>query len=177
MRMLENRLVKCGDAALLREYFAKNSKHFKAWEPERPECFYELSYWQEQVAYREEHQILGAAMYWLAVDNETQTILAHCSLTNVVQGVFKAAYMGYAVDELLQGQGLMKTLCLTCISHAFNELKLNRIMANHMPHNYRSEALLAKLGFEREGMAKKYLKINGRWEDHVLNALVNPAAV
>lgn len=48
---------------------------------------------------------------------------------------------------------------------------MHRIMANYMPHNQRSGQLLARLGFEKEGYAKDYLMINGRWRDHVLTAL------
>jgi ribosomal-protein-alanine N-acetyltransferase len=47
-------------------------------------------------------------------------------------------------------------------------------MANYMPRNERSAKLLASLGFEREGYAKRYLQIAGQWEDHVLTALVDP---
>lgn len=51
---------------------------------------------------------------------------------------------------------------------------MHRIMANYMPHNQRSGQLLARLGFEKEGYAKDYLMINGRWRDHVLTALTTP---
>ena len=67
----------------------------------------------------------------------------------------------------------MKQIVSHAIGHAFNEMKLHRIMANHMPSNQRSEALLKSLGFEREGYARGYLLINGKWEDHVLNSLIN----
>jgi [ribosomal protein S5]-alanine N-acetyltransferase len=50
---------------------------------------------------------------------------------------------------------------------------LSRIMANHRPENTRSANLLAKLGFEREGLARAYLRINGAWADHVLTSLIN----
>lgn len=46
-------------------------------------------------------------------------------------------------------------------------------MANYIPSNIRSENVLQKLGFEKEGYAKKYLKINGLWQDHILTSLVN----
>ena len=82
--------------------------------------------------------------------------------------------MGFAVAESFQGKGIMKKLCLHALEYAFNELELNRVMANYMPTNTRSGALLDSLGFKEEGFAKKYLKINGRWEDHVLTSLVNP---
>lgn len=51
---------------------------------------------------------------------------------------------------------------------------LHRIMANYQPANTRCEKLLQRLGFEKEGLAKSYLKINGCWADHVLTSLINP---
>jgi ribosomal-protein-alanine N-acetyltransferase len=91
-----------------------------------------------------------------------------------VRGVFQAGYMGYSVAENYQGKGLMKTLCEHVLQYAFDELKLNRVMSNYLPHNERSENLLKSLGFEREGYAKRYLKINGQWQDHILTARVSP---
>ncbi len=60
------------------------------------------------------------------------------------------------------------------IRYAFEDLRLHRIMANYVPHNQRSAHLLRRLGFVQEGYAKEYLKIAGRWQDHVLTALTNP---
>jgi ribosomal-protein-alanine N-acetyltransferase len=51
---------------------------------------------------------------------------------------------------------------------------MHRIMASYMPRNARSEAVLERLGFQKEGFAKDYLLINGKWEDHNLTSLVNP---
>ncbi len=59
------------------------------------------------------------------------------------------------------------------IDYMFEKQKLHRIMANYMPSNERSARLLHKLGFVVEGCAKKYLLINGRWEDHILSSLTN----
>jgi ribosomal-protein-alanine N-acetyltransferase len=55
----------------------------------------------------------------------------------------------------------------------FDTQNLHRIMANYIPGNERSARLLERLGFEREGYAKAYLNIAGRWQDHVMTALVN----
>ena len=59
------------------------------------------------------------------------------------------------------------------IEYMFEQQKLHRIMANYMPSNERSARLLHKLGFVVEGCAKKYLLINGQWEDHILTSLTN----
>ena len=58
--------------------------------------------------------------------------------------------------------------------YMFEVIGLHRIMANYMPENKRSAAVLHRLGFEREGLAKSYLKINGQWRDHVLTSKLNP---
>ena len=60
------------------------------------------------------------------------------------------------------------------IAYMFDVKALHRIQANHLPENARSAALLPRLGFVREGLAKDYLFIANRWRDHVLNALCNP---
>jgi len=83
--------------------------------------------------------------------------------------------MGYSIAKHYEGKGFMQPLCEHAMDHAFNQLKLNRIMAHYMPGNRRSEKLLQRLGFEREGLARRYLCINGRWEDHVLTSCINPA--
>ena len=114
----------------------------------------------------------GRAAYFIAVENSE--ILAHCSLTNIIYGPLKGCHIGYGVAEVYEGKGLMMKVCKQAVDHAFNKLKLNRLMAAYMPHNSRSETLLNKLGFNQEGLAKKYLQINGAWEDHVLTSLLNP---
>ena len=59
-------------------------------------------------------------------------------------------------------------------NYVFAELDLHRIMANYVKENVRSARILEKLGFEKEGYAKSYLKIAGTWRDHVLTAKINP---
>jgi len=55
----------------------------------------------------------------------------------------------------------------------FNEFGLHRIEANIMPGNKPSLRVVEKLGFYNEGLAYKYLKINGKWEDHIHMVLLN----
>lgn len=55
----------------------------------------------------------------------------------------------------------------------FEELKLHRIEAPIMPRNETSINVVSKLGFTNEGIAKKLIKVNGIWEDHIRWALIN----
>ncbi len=65
--------------------------------------------------------------------------------------------------------------CLeAAISYMFTVVGLHRIMANYIVGNERCSALLKRLEFEKEGLAKSYLKIDGRWQDHILNSKINP---
>jgi ribosomal-protein-alanine N-acetyltransferase len=104
-------------------------------------------------------------------------ILGWLNFSNVVRGVFEACNMGYKLDRRMQGQGYMTEAATSAIEFAFDVLNLHRIMAAYMPHNQRSAALLRRLGFAIEGVARDYLYIAGEWRDHVLTSLVNPRAV
>lgn len=100
-------------------------------------------------------------------------MLGHCSLTQIVYGPFQACYMGFGVAFGAQGKGIAHQLCQHAISYAFNDIGLHRIMANYMSHNNRSAKLLSRLGFEKEGLARDYLKISGEWQNHMLTSLMN----
>ena len=67
----------------------------------------------------------------------------------------------------------MREALTSAITYIFDEIGLHRIMANIRPENVRSARLLERLRFEREGLARSYLKINGVWADHVLTSLIN----
>lgn len=66
----------------------------------------------------------------------------------------------------------MSEVLTQAMQYVHKTYHIHRIMANHLAHNKRSKKVLAKLGFAREGYAKSYLKINGIWQDHILNAYV-----
>jgi [ribosomal protein S5]-alanine N-acetyltransferase len=170
------RLVTIDDAAALRHFHLSNSAHLMPWEPLRPPEFHSLQAWSERLLARETEQEAGLAFYFIGLNSDDGQIIACCSLTNIIRGAFQACYMGYCIAESYQGKGLMKILCVHAIEYAFNQLGLNRVMANYMPSNIRSALLLRQLGFNEEGRAVKYLKINGCFEDHILTALINPKA-
>lgn len=166
------RLVKKEDAARVADYFETNPDHFQPWEPLRENGFYSEALLRERLTEYEQQHLDGSAAHFVAVDNGQ--IIAHCFLTNILYGPLMACFMGYGVAKSHEGTGLMPRLCGVAINHAFRKLGLNRIIANYMPCNRRSARLLQRLGFVEEGIARKYLKINGKWEDHVLTALLNP---
>lgn len=171
--MDEIRLCGVGDAAAMAQFYQENAEHLQRWEPLRGPRYHSQESWTVRLAQWVRLREEGRAVNFVTL--QAGRIVAVCNLTNIVGGVFQAGYLGYAVAADQQGQGVMHRLCRHVVDYAFDVVALNRIMANYMPANARSERLLQRLGFEREGMAKRYLYINGQWEDHVLTALLNPA--
>lgn len=168
------RLLKSADAGNMCAYYQRNREHFRPWEPGRGDFFFTLGAWQEMINARLQEQVQQRGFYFVAEQQDSGNIYAHCSLSNICYGPFMAAFMGYGVDREFEGRGLTRALCEEVIRFAFTDLRLNRISANYMPHNQRSGGLLKRLGFTIEGRASAYLKINNRWEDHVLTSLLNP---
>jgi ribosomal-protein-alanine N-acetyltransferase len=55
---------------------------------------------------------------------------------------------------------------------ALEDLALHRLQAATLLRNHASQRVLEKNGFERIGVARDYLRIAGRWQDHILFGLV-----
>ncbi len=171
------RLVSEADAERLRAYHLANQAHLAPWEPERPAGFHDPEAWRERAALQAENARRGLACHFLAGPPGGEEILALCNFSDVTRGAFLACRLGYSIDGAHQGRGLMSEILSVLIPHVFQDYGLHRIMAAHLPENQRSARLLARLGFEREGYARDYLKIAGRWRDHVLTARINPDPV
>ena len=162
-------------AHLLLAYRQRNAAHLAPWEPTRSAEDATLQdACQRAAAQSAQGYADGVSVQFIAIARDSQAMVAACNFTNIARGPFQACYMGYSVDHAWQGQGLMREVVQAAMHYMFTTQGLHRIMAHHMPSNVRSERLLQSLGFEREGYARAYLQIAGRWEDMVLNALVNP---
>jgi ribosomal-protein-alanine N-acetyltransferase len=114
---------------------------------------------------------LGLDVRYIALLDEN--VIGTIGITNIVRGGFQAAYLGYNIAENQQNKGLMTEMLAEVIKHAFEVLKLHRLMANYRPENIASARVLEKLGFTKEGFAKNYLMVDGQWRDHVLTSLTN----
>ena len=104
---------------------------------------------------------------FLVVRNDDDALAGVVNFSEIVRGVFQSAYVGYYAFEPLAGDGYMAEGFALALEFAFRRLKLHRVEANVQPANHRSLALVERLGFEREGYSRRYVKIGGRWRDHV----------
>jgi len=93
------------------------------------------------------------------------------NLSSVQRGPFQSCYVGYWIDQAHAGNGYMPESLLLTARYAFEELHLHRIQISIIPRNQRSRRVVEKLKIRDEGVALRYLEINGVWEDHVRYAL------
>jgi ribosomal-protein-alanine N-acetyltransferase len=93
------------------------------------------------------------------------------NLNAIQRGPFQNAYIGYWIAEEHAGQGYVPEALVLTMRLAFEELHLHRIQVAIIPRNVASHRVVQKLGLRDEGLAERYLEINGRWEDHVRYAL------
>src|SRR4029450_9411772 len=96
---------------------------------------------------------------------EPRGLVGVVNISEIVHGAFRSAYLGYYAFVPYAGRGLMKEGLALVITYAFRELKLHRLEANIQPGNRASKALVKTLGFRREGLSPRYLKINGSGRD------------
>ncbi len=100
-------------------------------------------------------------------------LMGGLTLSNVRRGACQAAVLGYWMGEPFAGRGFMTAAVRALLPVAHEVLHLHRIEAVCIPRNIPSIHLLRTCGFVQEGYARKYLCINGVWEDHLMFARLN----
>lgn len=109
---------------------------------------------------------------FLVFTDPAASLCGGLTLSNVRRGVAQTATLGYWVGVPFARRGYMSDAVNTILSFAFGQLGLHRIEAACLPHNEASVRLLKSSGFTHEGYARRYLKINGEWHDHLLFAIL-----
>ncbi|CAK9884662.1 MAG: Putative ribosomal N-acetyltransferase YdaF [Candidatus Erwinia impunctatus] len=167
------RLVNERDAWLLADYYTENRHFLSPWEPFRDGSHCTASGWQSRLSFIIDMHRQQSAFYFILLDSDENEIVGIANFSNILRGAFHACYLGYSLGEKWQGKGMMQEALGAAIRYMQQQQRMHRIMANYMPHNQRSGNLLSRLGFEKEGYARDYLLINGKWQDHVLTALTS----
>jgi ribosomal-protein-alanine N-acetyltransferase len=93
------------------------------------------------------------------------------SLGSVQRGPFQMGYIGYWIDKDLAGNGYVPEGVVLMMRHAFDVLDLHRLEAAIVPRNEPSRRVAEKLGLREEGIAVRFLQIQGVYEDHMRYAI------
>ncbi len=167
------RILKPNYAFEVLEYYKRNADFLSEWEPRRPSDFYTLSYHKRQLNmdyYKFKENSL--VRFWV-FKKEDNKLIGNVCCSNIVMGNFKSCFMGYKLDKDEINKGYMSEAIKKTVEIMFDDFDLHRIEVNIVPRNARSLKVMEKLKFEQEGFSKRYLEINGKWEDHIHFAVYN----
>jgi len=113
----------------------------------------------------------GRGLPWyIFKGDEPNTLLGGLTISNIRRGVSDTGTLGYWMGKKHAGKGYMSEALMAVCKNVFLEHRLHRLEAATVLDNERSQRLLKRCGFSQEGMARSYLKINGKWRDHYLFA-------
>jgi [ribosomal protein S5]-alanine N-acetyltransferase len=157
-------------------FYCRNRTAHAGWNPPLGESSFSVEGQRQLLAETAAAAAAGTRIgWWLFAPNEPAVAIGQIHFSQIVQRAFCSAMLGYAIDIAHEGRGLMREALQAALADAFGpRVQLHRVQANVRPENTRSLALLTRLGFEREGLARKYLFIDGAWRDHVMTARLNP---
>jgi [ribosomal protein S5]-alanine N-acetyltransferase len=104
---------------------------------------------------------------------ENNRFIGECNINNVQRGAMQGGYVGYWIDESRAGFGLMPESVAAVLRFGFEDIGLHRLQISIIPRNTASHRVVEKLNLRSEGIALRYIEINGVWEDHVRYAMTS----
>lgn len=157
------------DFSAWQEVRRRNADWLTRWEAQRvagqPDVVEDRDAYSVRCSARQRERQLGTGYgFGIFVNGD---FAGEINLTAVQRGPFQSAYVGYWIDEKHAGNGYMPESLVVLAQFAFEELHLHRIQISIIPRNAASRRVVEKLGIRDEGIAIRYLEINGVWEDHV----------
>ena len=148
-------------------------EHLRPWEPEWAQDELSQSMFRKRIrSYQQDLQKENGYTFFI-IYSRSNTLVGSLTLSNIRRGVTQAASIGYWIGLPYIRRGYMTRAVYMVADFVFNTLHLHRLEAACLVTNKGSISVLEKNGFQREGLARKYLKINGKWQDHVLFALLD----
>ncbi|MED4074278.1 GNAT family N-acetyltransferase [Priestia endophytica] len=162
------------DAQSLLNLQKENRDFFEQFAMTRSGEFYTIEGQLKRIKEAAEHVKQDQDYYFGIFENDEDKLVGTINLFHVIRGSSQSAVIGYFLDRKCNGRGLTTEATKLIVNYAFDELKLHRIEAGVQPHNIGSIRVLEKAGFHQEGIARKNLKVNGKWKDHQVLAMINP---
>jgi len=150
-----------------------NEDWLTRWEPQRvagqPDVVQNRQAFSSRCAARQRERQLGTGYgFGIFVDN---MLAGEMNVSSIQRGPFQNAYVGYWIDQRHAGQEYTPEALVVAMRFAFEDLRLHRLQIAIIPRNRPSRRVVEKLGIRLEGMAERYLEINGNWEDHLRYAI------
>lgn len=155
--------------------FYKNDRElFEAFEPDRSPNFYTESHQRNLL--RAEYGLslkLVQVRFYVFLKESPDTIIGTVCLYDI-SNIYSRADIGYKFASKFHHKGYAYEAVEKLLDIAFMELNLHRVCARVQEENQPSIRLLAGLGFEKEGICRHYMRLNGHWIDHLQYSLLAP---
>ncbi len=171
--MAVTRVVSMDDAAAFARLVSANRDYLAPWSPLQDDAYYTAD-GQREVLARQLAAYDRGGMLPLAILDADGAVAGSINLNSIIRGAFQSASVGYWVSQSCAGRGLASAAVADVRELAFGELGLHRLDAATLLHNTPSQRVLQRNGFRPFAVAESYLKIAGRWQDHILFQLLSP---
>lgn len=164
------------DAQSLTGLVSRNKYFWSTYEPlQRPEYYTVDAQYkkiQESLYLMSSKREYTFGIYELGTNN----LIGHIALYAIKRLPYSSAFVGYAMDEIYIGKGIVTEAVELVVQFAFEQIGLHRVEAYVSTENNASIRVLEKSGFQREGLLRKLLYINGQWVDHYMYARLEPSS-
>ena len=167
------------DAPALLAVSLVNRAFMRPWEPRRDVEAYTLEAMEQGVEEQQRQWSEDRGYSFGVWEQAAGTLIGRVTLSRITRRAFQNCGLGYWLDAAHNGRGYTTEAVRLVLDYAFGELGFHRVEAATLLHNVGSIRVLEKTGFRREGLALRYLQIDGRWQDHYLWAITSeewPAA-
>lgn len=152
------------DAALYLDYYQKNRDFLAPFEPYKDDRFFTLEGQKQELTERFLQYLNGSTINFGIFRKDE--LIGKIRISNIIPGSFRNATLGYALSRDHLNQGYMsESVGLVC-RYAFEEMGLHRLEASTLTDNSASRRVLENNGFQWLGLNRRYLQINGIWQDH-----------
>jgi ribosomal-protein-alanine N-acetyltransferase len=166
------RLIVPSDDEVLAQLQRENRAFLAPWDPARPDGYFTAGGQRQDIEAALARYERGDAVPFVVLNDEAE-VVGRLTLSGIVRGPFQSCSMGYWIAEDETSKGLATSAVQAALTFAFNELELHRVQAETLTNNIASRRVLTKAGFTQYGLAPRYLKIAGTWQDHLMFQRLN----
>ena len=152
------------DASAYLDYYLTNKEFLAEFEPFKEDKFFTLEGQQKELTERFMQYLNGNTINFGIYKGAD--LIGKVRISNIIPGSFKNALIGYALSQKYLNNGYMSEAVGLICRYAFEDIGLHRLEASTLLQNTASQHVLQNNGFQCLGLNKKYLQINGKWEDH-----------
>ncbi|MFX3675105.1 MAG: GNAT family N-acetyltransferase [Paenisporosarcina sp.] len=160
------------DAGAFASLVLRNREYWSVFEPRHQDSYYTVEVQREKIL-ESLHGMKNHLEFSFGIFDEiTSELIGHISMYNIKRLPFSSAFIGYSIDRHHIGRGLASEAVQLVVTYGMEVVNLHRIEAYVSPRNVGSIRVLEKAKMQREGLLRKLLFINDKWEDHYHYAII-----